>query len=279
MDLSLVKKTVSRIRSSLFKNSNSFSIGMLKSHFRGQGLQFKEHQVYIPGDDIRFIDWKLIAKTNNSYIKTFEEERNVEIMVLLDASPTMLMGYNGISKLQAAIEVCCLLYFLSHETKDYIHTIIIHDDVTVLPKATGESGATLFISELIALGIITSKGEVNIQRQFNYIADMKFDYNLLLKHILKKREIVILSDLINLFDESVLKRIIYQRHIHCFKLLSPLDEVSRIPYTVSGIFNGKHNYTSVYSDELIDLESKFGKRVKKLRVDSRYIEEFVKEML
>ena len=48
---------------------------------------FKEHQIYSHGDDVRFIDWKLLAKSQTPYIKTFEEERNVEISIILDATP------------------------------------------------------------------------------------------------------------------------------------------------------------------------------------------------
>lgn len=61
MDTSEVRKIVSNIKGSLFRNANSFSIGMLKSHFKGTGLKFKEHQVYSHGDDVRFIDWKMLA--------------------------------------------------------------------------------------------------------------------------------------------------------------------------------------------------------------------------
>lgn len=86
---------------------------MLKTNIKGTGLQFKEHQVYNFGDDIRFIDWKILAKTSHPYVKTFNEERNVEIVVVIDASTTMMTGYNGVSKLQAAIEICCLLYLLA----------------------------------------------------------------------------------------------------------------------------------------------------------------------
>ena len=77
MKINEVRKIVGRLRVNLFKRANSFSIGMLKTQFRGTGLQFKEHQVYSFGDDVRFIDWKILAKTNHPYIKTFEEERNI----------------------------------------------------------------------------------------------------------------------------------------------------------------------------------------------------------
>jgi uncharacterized protein (DUF58 family) len=81
VNIAEVRRVVGRIQASLFKNSNSTSVGVLKSQFRGTGLQFREHQVYEPGDDVRFIDWKILAKMNTPYIKTFEEERNVGTML------------------------------------------------------------------------------------------------------------------------------------------------------------------------------------------------------
>ncbi|MBY0416420.1 MAG: DUF58 domain-containing protein, partial [Bdellovibrionales bacterium] len=105
MNITEVRKVVGKLRANLFRKANSHSIGMLKTNIRGTGLQFKEHQVYTFGDDIRFIDWKILAKTSNPYVKTFNEERNVEIVVVIDASATMITGYNGVSKLQAAIEI------------------------------------------------------------------------------------------------------------------------------------------------------------------------------
>ena len=123
MNIKEVHKAVSKIKASLFKNSNSYSIGMLKSHFRGSGLQFKEHQLYDHGDDIRFIDWKLLAKTGIPYIKTFEEERNVDIVVIIDASMSMFTGFENISKLQASIEICCLLFFYLQEKPRIISTL------------------------------------------------------------------------------------------------------------------------------------------------------------
>ena len=157
-----IRKAVGRIKGQLFKNSNSFSIGMLKSHFRGTGLKFKEHQVYTHGDDVRFIDWKLFAKTGQPYIKTFEEERNVEIVEVIDAGPSMLNGEDGISKLQASIEICCLLYILAKETGDYIHTLILTDEVINIPKLAGDEGIVRLIATLEDKNILDTNGKVNI---------------------------------------------------------------------------------------------------------------------
>jgi uncharacterized protein (DUF58 family) len=140
MNLKEVEKVVAGIQSQLFKNSNSYAIGMLKSHFKGTGLQFKEHQVYVPGDDVRFMDWKLSAKTRTSYIKTFEEERNIEITVLLDITLSMFTGYKGVSKFQAAIELTCLLYLLAKETGDKVQVILWVDREVSLPLKSGKRG-------------------------------------------------------------------------------------------------------------------------------------------
>jgi len=134
MNIAEVRKVVGRIKTNLFKSANAHSVGMLKTNFKGTGLQFKEHQVYTFGDDIRFIDWKILAKTSNPYVKTFNEERNVEIVVVIDASSTMLMGYKGVSKLQAAIEICCLLYLLAKDTNDFVHALIVADEIVHIPK-------------------------------------------------------------------------------------------------------------------------------------------------
>ncbi|MEI8348445.1 MAG: DUF58 domain-containing protein, partial [Pseudomonadota bacterium] len=161
MDIQTVRKTVARIKSNLFKNSNSYSIGMLKSHFRGTGLQFRDHQIYVPGDDVKFIDWKMLAKTQTPYIKTFEEERNVEIAVVIDASTTMFSGNEGLSKLEAAIEVCCLLYLLAKETGDFVHGIVIADEIITIPKKSGEQGIIHLVSALQRKKILNDDGDIN----------------------------------------------------------------------------------------------------------------------
>src|SRR5690606_12962703 len=124
MNLKEIERIVGTIQSHIFKNSNAYSAGMLKSHFRGSGLQFREHQIYVPGDDVRFIDWKLTARSQNIYIKTFEEERNVEMAVVVDLSHSLLYGYKDTSKLQAIVEIVALLYILAGETNDLVRVII-----------------------------------------------------------------------------------------------------------------------------------------------------------
>ncbi|MCB9060401.1 MAG: DUF58 domain-containing protein [Halobacteriovoraceae bacterium] len=280
MDLKRVRRVVGGIKSALFRNSNSFSIGMLKSHFKGSGLQFKEHRVYTHGDDVRFIDWKMLAKTQSPYIKTFEEERNVEIVVLLDATPSMLIGHNGISKLQAAIEITCLLYLIAKETNDFIHTIILTDKMTTLPNKNGDVGIVLLISALEKLNVLDEKGRINLSRVDSEELDGKLVVNNLLKHLSRRKEVVALSD----FQESLaledLSRVFFSSNLHCFQIISPIDENKKMPFHFFSRSNsiGKVTYTDGRRRKDENIQD-INKRIKKINVKDRYLEEFVKEML
>lgn len=281
MDLTEVRKVVSRIKATLFKNSNNYSIGMLKSHFRGTGLQFKEHQVYNLGDEVRFIDWKLLAKTSEPYIKTFEEERNVEITVIIDGSPTMYNGVDGISKLQAAIELACLLYILARETSDQVHVIFLADKVINMPKKSGEEGIAMFVSLLERNGILDSNGQIIIKQEFPDQLDEKKKLSEILRHMGRKRELVVLSDFNDFLDKASLHRIMFQKKVHLFKLSSPLDEADTLPFLLyskngPGISKGGHRVFDLKKDQ--DKEEDL-KRIKKLNIEDRYLEEFIKEML
>lgn len=280
MDLKEVHRAVSKIKTSVFKKSNHYAIGALKSHFRGSGLQFKEHRVYDHGDDVRFIDWKLLAKTNNPYVKTFEEERNVEIMIILDASPTMFYGHNNTSKLQASIELCCLLYLLAKETQDVVHVLIKAKEITYIPKKTGDEGITSLINLLQRLNILHDNGTINLDYYDEEDGLILENETQLLRHLGKKKEIVIFSDFLNFLPEDALKRLLYKRKIHAFSILSPIDLTTKLPYSVFARFPGTKNSRLVDTNiELPRLKELFRNRVKPLRVDENYLDGFVKEMV
>jgi uncharacterized protein (DUF58 family) len=280
MNITEVRKVVGRIKANLFKNANSHSVGMLKTNFKGTGLQFKEHQVYSFGDDIRFIDWKILAKTSNPYVKTFNEERNVEIVVVIDATATMLTGYNGVSKLQAAIEICCLLYLLAKESNDYVHALIVADEIINIPKKSGEAGISHLISVLEDKNILNVQGKVNLERQVGVGVDNTQKYLSIMKHLNSRREIILLSDFNDFIETSVVRKILYRANVHCFQLISPLDEAKSLPYSLFASSNRKENgslgkYDLSGKKELVN---EFGKKFKRIRVQETYLDNFVKEM-
>ncbi len=282
MDIKEVRKIVSRIKERLFRKSNAYSVGMLKSHFKGTGLQFKEHRIYEPGDDVRFIDWKLLAKMSDPYVKIFDEERNVEITVVIDAGPTMFMGSNGVSKLQAAIELCSLLYLISEESKDFVHAIVFGQKILDIPRESGEKGIARFISILEKEGVLDNQGKVSLAYSNQNPIDEDKRHAEILKHLSKRREVVILSDLNEFQDIEGLKKIFFRSHLHCFQIISPIDINKKNPFLIyakNRPNKKKGNQKRVFFEEECDKEQFLGRKVKRLNVEERYLEKFIKEMI
>tara|TARA_B100001971_G_scaffold213155_1_gene245511 strand:- start:101568 stop:102398 length:831 start_codon:yes stop_codon:yes gene_type:complete len=276
MNLKEIKKIVGGLQRHLFKNSNSFSVGMLKSHFKGAGLQFKEHQVYQIGDDVRFIDWKLSAKTNNTFIKTFEEERNIEIVVFIDFTESLLVGANNTSKLQAIIELTCLLYLLAEKSKDRVRTIISFESIQVLPPASGNEGLSLFISSLEKLSLINKEGRVNLQKRRDAsVAEIK-KYALLKSYVARNKEVVLFSDLSELTNIAELNKLTYKRNLHAFQVLSPIDIKGKAEFSISAF---RKNKVVTAPARVGKLSSEIKGKLKKLDVSERYLEDFIHEML
>jgi uncharacterized protein (DUF58 family) len=253
---------------------------MLKSHFRGSGLQFREHQVYVPGDDVRFIDWKLSAKTDNVYVKTFEEERNVEIVVFLDLSPTLLYGYKEVSKLQAMIEIVALLYVLAGQTHDLIRVNLWTDKTINLPPKKGQEGLTLFISVLEKLKLIDEDGKViitqsktlNTQTEESKIAQMK-------AFLARRKEVIYLGDLSLVKSKTIWEKILDKKNMHCFRIYSPIDKNTNLPF----LFKTKNPSTN--KSLVTDLKGQesapmfLKERFKEIGVHERYLEKFVRELV
>jgi uncharacterized protein (DUF58 family) len=90
-----------------------FILGLHKSPYRGFSVEFAEYRNYVPGDDVKHIDWKVYAKTDRHYIKLFEEETNLACHVVLDASASMGYGSGPLTKLGYASRLAaCLCYFM-----------------------------------------------------------------------------------------------------------------------------------------------------------------------
>lgn len=93
-----------------------FLTGLHKSPFHGFSVEFSQHRPYMPGDNLRFIDWKVYGRTDRYYIKQFEEETNLRNYILLDTSASMLYGNHDIKKSQyAAYLAAALSYLLIHQ--------------------------------------------------------------------------------------------------------------------------------------------------------------------
>lgn len=124
-----VIKRIRRIEITTKKLVNDVFAGEYHSTFRGQGMEFEEVREYLPGDDVRLIDWNVTARTGVPFIKKFREERELSVMLLVDASSSGQFGTRSQMKEEMAAEIGGLLAFSAIRNNDKVGMIIFTDEV------------------------------------------------------------------------------------------------------------------------------------------------------
>lgn len=117
----------------LQKNSSERNQGEQKSDFSGQGMIFKDHKEYTPGDDIRRIDWKAYARTKEFYVKRFDEERSITMHIILDRSSSMDFGEE--TKYTRGGKIGLGLAFMAMKTNDRFRYSVFSETLTDLTSA------------------------------------------------------------------------------------------------------------------------------------------------
>lgn len=124
--------------------------GQYHSAFKGRGMSFSEVREYQAGDDIRTIDWNVSARLNHPYVKVFEEERELTIMLLVDVSGSKDFGTQVQFKADLVTEVCAVLAFSAMQNNDKIGVIFFSDTIEkFIPPKKGKSHVLRIIRELI----------------------------------------------------------------------------------------------------------------------------------
>jgi len=108
---------------------DGFLTGLHRSPYLGFSIDFAEHRAYMPGDDIRRIDWRLFARTDRHYIKLFEADTNANFVVLLDVSKSMSYGSHSLTKLDYARYLAACLTFFSSQQRDRVGLVTFDREV------------------------------------------------------------------------------------------------------------------------------------------------------
>ena len=108
---------------------DGFLTGLHRSPYLGFSIDFAEHRAYMPGDDIRRIDWKLFARTDRHYIKLFEADTNANFVVLLDVSKSMSYGSHSLTKLDYARYLAACLTFFSSQQRDRVGLVTFDAEI------------------------------------------------------------------------------------------------------------------------------------------------------
>jgi uncharacterized protein (DUF58 family) len=125
--------------------------GEYVSVFKGRGMEFEEVRPYVPGDDVRTIDWNVTARTGAPYVKRYVEERQLTLMLMADVSASQDYGSGVRSKRDAAAELCALLAFSATRNDDKIGLALFHGDIEqYIPPRKGQKHALRVVREVLA---------------------------------------------------------------------------------------------------------------------------------
>jgi uncharacterized protein (DUF58 family) len=130
--------------------SNHLFSGEYHSAFKGRGMAFNEVREYQAGDEIRTIDWNVTARFNHPYVKVFDEERELTVMILMDVSGSENFGTQNQQKQDLATELCAVLAFSAIQNNDKVGVIFFSDRIEkFIPPKKGRSHILMIIRELI----------------------------------------------------------------------------------------------------------------------------------
>ena len=168
--------------------------GEYHSTFKGRGMTFSEVRQYQFGDDVRSIDWNVTARYNEPYIKVFEEERELTMMLMVDVSGSQLFGTKQQFKKEIITEIAATLAFSATQNNDKIGLILFTDTIELfIPPKKGRSHVLRIIRELLE--------HEPTSKQTNITEALKF-----LSNVMKKKAIVfVLSDFITEDYQQTLK--------------------------------------------------------------------------
>lgn len=179
-----------------------FIIGLHKSPYHGFSVEFAEHRQYMPGDEIRHIDWKLYGKTDRYYVKQFEEETNLKAHIILDVSKSMDFGGDSVTKLQYGSYLGAALTYLMLKQQDAVGLTLFDDGIrTMIPPSSRPSYLNVILAQMEA---VEAGKETDISSTLHELADR-----------IKKRGLIILIS--DLFDDqdaviSGLKHFRHKKH-------------------------------------------------------------------
>ena len=129
---------------------NDFFGGDYHSNFKGRGMTFSEVREYIPGDDVRSIDWNVTAKTGKPHIKVFEEERELSVLLLIDVSSSGVFGSKNELKIDVAVEIAAMLSFSAIKNNDKVGLALFSDKIEkYIPPKKGKKHVLRLITDIV----------------------------------------------------------------------------------------------------------------------------------
>lgn len=179
---------------------NDIFSGEYHSVFKGRGMEFSEVREYQYGDDIRTIDWNVTARYNHPYVKVHEEERELNVMLVVDASRSGAFGSQEKFKSEIAVEICALLAIAAIKNNDKVGLLVFTDKIEkYIPPRKGRSHVLRVIRELLYFKPESGRTDINGGLEY------------LLKGLKRRAIVFVVSDFDDRGYEKTL-RVLNQKH-------------------------------------------------------------------
>lgn len=281
MDTKELLKKVRKIEIKTRRLSDHIFSGEYHSSFKGRGMTFSEVRQYQFGDDIRSIDWNVTARYNEPYVKVFEEERELTMMLVVDISGSESFGTQQQFKKDILTEISATLAFSAIQNNDKVGLLLFSDKIELfIPPKKGKTHVLRIIRELIEFEPVSRKTDLTFALKY-------------LSNVMKKKAIVfILSDFVDQGYDNALK-IVAKKHdvtgIRVFdKLETEIPKLGMVPVkdAESGEIvlvntNSKRvrvNYRAHYLkmvDYFEDAFTKSGSGIIHTRIDESYVKKLL----
>ena len=274
-------KKVRKIEIKTRRLSNNIFGGEYHSAFKGRGMTFSEVRNYQFGDDVRTIDWNVTARYNEPFVKVFEEERELTLMLLVDVSGSELFGTDNVLKKNIVTEISATLAFSALQNNDKVGLILFSDSVELyIPPSKGKIHVLRIIRELIEFKPSSKKTDIAEALQF-------------LIGVIKKKSIAfILSDFISKSYEKTLKICANKHDVTGIRIYDKMDEsipnmgivpmfdqeteeVKLIDTSSSFLRKRYESYNTTNSTRFNQLFSKNGAGTLNCRTDESYVKKLL----
>jgi uncharacterized protein (DUF58 family) len=188
--------------------------GRSSSIFKGRGIEFEEVRPYVPGDEVRTIDWNVTARLGSPYVKRFVEERELTVMLVVDVSRSMRFGTAGPEKREIAAELCAVLGFAAITNNDRVGLVLAGQRVEhFVPAARGRTHLLRMLRDVLGSRSRPGAGALGAAASF-------------LMRTARRRSLIFwisdFEDVVNLRDWRVLSR---RHELTAFVLRDPRDEL------------------------------------------------------
>tara|TARA_B100000768_G_scaffold118237_1_gene109373 strand:+ start:6189 stop:7055 length:867 start_codon:yes stop_codon:yes gene_type:complete len=274
-------KKVRKIEIKTRRLSNNIFGGEYHSAFKGRGMTFSEVRSYQFGDDVRSIDWNVTARYNEPFVKVFEEERELTLILLVDVSGSELFGTDNVLKKNIVTEISATLAFSALQNNDKVGLILFSDKVELyIPPSKGKTHVLRIIRELIEFKPMSKKTDIAEALQF-------------LIGVIKKKSIAfILSDFLSDEYEKTLKICANKHDVTGIRIYDKMeeiipnmgivpmldqetDEVKLVDTSSSALRKKYQSFNMINSRRFNELFSKNGAGTLNCRTDESYVKKLL----